>query len=188
MLDASRGLTGSVMDYPAINVAPPGGQQGLFYMMKPGPYDVWVIQYGYQPSQANPAQEKARLEKLLARSSEPELAFGNDADDMRSAGKAVDPRVMIYDLSGDAISYAEGRIQLARQTMAKIKETIPDEGDSYQAMAMRFLLIREHHHSRLPPVMWEAFMLIDLPRTRRSNAAFKPVSREDQERAMRLRV
>ena len=45
-----HGLTGSVMDYPAINVAPPGGQQGLFYTMKPGPYDVWAIQYGYQPT------------------------------------------------------------------------------------------------------------------------------------------
>ena len=184
-----RGLTGSVMDYPAINVAPPGGQQGLFYTMKPGPYDVWAIQYGYQPSQANPAQEKARLEKLLARSSEPELAFGNDADDMRSAGKAVDPRVMIYDLSGDAISYAEGRIQLARQTMAKIKETIPNEGDSYQALRNAFfLLIREHQRSAQVASRYVGGVYVDRSFHGQDGATqpFKPVSREDQERAMRL--
>ena len=32
---------------------------------------------------ADPAAEQERLQKLLARSVEPELAYGNDADDMR---------------------------------------------------------------------------------------------------------
>ena len=33
------------------------------------------------------------MNKLLARSTEPALAFGNDADDMRSPGGGIDPRV-----------------------------------------------------------------------------------------------
>jgi hypothetical protein len=42
----------------------------------------------------------------LAKSTLPELTFGNDADDMRSPGKAIDPRVMIGDLSNDQIGYS----------------------------------------------------------------------------------
>ena len=184
-----RGLTGSVMDYPAINIAPPGGKQGLFYTTKPGPYDVWAIQYGYQSSLPDPAKEEERLTKLLARSSEPELAFGNDADDMRAAGKAVDPRVMIYDLSGDAIGYAEGRIRLAKETMAKIKDTIPEEGKSYQELRNSFfLLVMEHQRAAQVASRYVGGVYVDRSLHGQSGATqpFQPVSREDQQRAVKL--
>jgi hypothetical protein len=44
-------------------------------------------------------QSEERLLAIAARSSEGALAFGNDADDMRSPGTGMDPRVNIYDLS-----------------------------------------------------------------------------------------
>src|SRR5688572_4722664 len=109
---ARTGLTGSVMDYPAINLAAPGQTQGQYYTTKPGPYDKWAIEFGYSDALDNPAAERERLVKILARSTEPALAFGNDADDMRAPGYAIDPRVMIGDMTSDAISYAEGRIKL----------------------------------------------------------------------------
>ena len=40
-------LTGSVMDYAPINVAPKGTAQGDYFQTKPGPYDDWAIEYGY---------------------------------------------------------------------------------------------------------------------------------------------
>ncbi|TMP76694.1 hypothetical protein CWC05_21525, partial [Pseudoalteromonas ruthenica] len=92
-------LTGSVMEYPAINFAPNGKKQGLYYTTMTGPYDDWVIEYGYSESLNDAKAEQQRLNKILARSTEPGNAFGNDADDMRSPGKAIDPRVNIYDLS-----------------------------------------------------------------------------------------
>ena len=53
----------------------------------------------------------------LKRSLEPLLTFGNDADDMRSAGKAIDPRVNIGDLSGDTLAWSEQRLALVAETM-----------------------------------------------------------------------
>ena len=121
-------LAGSVMDYPAVNFAPKGTKQTLFYTIAPGPYDDWAIQFGYAPEMDDPAVRAAHL----ARSTEPELAFGNDADDMRSAGKAIDPRVNIYDMSSDAIGYASTRMTQIGEALEKLPETLPAAGESYQ--------------------------------------------------------
>ena len=51
----------------------------------------------------------AKREAHLKRSLEPLLTFGNDADDMRSAGKAIDPRVNVGDMSGDTLAWGEQR-------------------------------------------------------------------------------
>src|SRR5690606_32766828 len=87
------GLQGSVMDYPAINVSRDRNKQGDYYTTKAGPYDIWAIEYGYTPF--SPAEEVKGLDKILSRSTDPQLIFGNDADDMRSPGKAIDPRVNV---------------------------------------------------------------------------------------------
>jgi hypothetical protein len=126
------GLAGSVMDYPAINFAPTREQQTLFYATRPGPYDDWLIEWGYSPALEDANAEKARLEAILARSTEPALAFGNDADDMRSPGKAIDPRVNIYDMSSDPITYASNSMTLMQDTLDGMAKTRPDEGKSYE--------------------------------------------------------
>ena len=43
------GVTASVMEYPAINLAPLGYAQGDYYDVVPGPYDKWAIKFGYTP-------------------------------------------------------------------------------------------------------------------------------------------
>ena len=70
-----KGLAGSVMDYPAINFAPPGREQTRFYAVRPGPYDDWAIEVGYSPEVEDPGVRQA----LLNRSTDPYLVFGNDA-------------------------------------------------------------------------------------------------------------
>jgi hypothetical protein len=127
-----RGLAGSVMDYPAINFAPSREQQTRFYLTRPGPYDDWLIEFGYSPALDDPEAEAARLEAILARSTEPELAFGNDADDMRSPGKALDPRVNIYDMSSDAVSYAASNMTLVKDTLDGMVRKFPKQGKSYE--------------------------------------------------------
>ncbi len=135
------GLIGSVMDYPAININPDHSKQGDFYTTKPGPYDLWAIEYAYSPGLEDPAAEEARLNKILARSTEKELMFGNDADDMRSPGKGADPRVMIFDISGDAVNYSASRIEMLNKTMAKLKTTYTQEGEGYQALVNSYLTL-----------------------------------------------
>jgi len=143
--DASKtqtlGLIGSVMDYPAVNINPDHSHQGDYYTSKPGPYDLWAIEYGYSPSLNNPEEEETRLSAILERSTEKELTFGNDADDMRSAGKGIDPRVMIFDISGDAVTYSTDRIKMLNQILPKLKEKYSKEGNGYQELLVSYLTV-----------------------------------------------
>ncbi len=137
-------VTGSVMDYPSANIAPPGMTQGDYYDTKPGPYDLWVIEYGYSPALDDPEAEEARLQKILARSTEKALAFGNDAEDMRRPGTHIDPRVMVGDMSNEAVKYATGRFQLVNQAFAELKDRVTQEGGNYhQLMISANYLVRE---------------------------------------------
>lgn len=137
-------LAGSVMDYPSVNYAPVGIEQGDFYSEKPGPYDDWVIEYGYSTGLADPEAEKARLTTILNRSTEPHLAFGNDADDMRAPGRHVDPRINIYDMSSDAIQYAADRFELIESSAGKLKDKLLVDGRSHNDLVVGVnILFRE---------------------------------------------
>jgi hypothetical protein len=127
-----KGLAGSVMDYPAVNFAPTREQQTRFYAVTPGAYDDWFIEYGYSPALADPAAEEARLQAILARSTEPALAFGNDADDMRAPGRGMDPRVNIYDMSSDGIEYASRQMDIFQTALDRLPQRFPEAGKSYQ--------------------------------------------------------
>lgn len=131
------GLAGSVMDYPSINFAPPGKKQAHYYSVKPGPYDYWAIKFGYAPEMDDP---KAR-EALLSRSNEKALAFGLDADDMRAPGRGIDPRVNIYDMTDDAVQFAEDRMKLSRQAIRKLREKFTKQGASYQELRNAYVIL-----------------------------------------------
>lgn len=129
-------LAGSVMDYPSVNFAPEGMEQGDFYSVKPGPYDDWVINYGYSQGLTDDAAEKARLQKILARSAEHGLQFGNDADDMRAPGRHIDPRINIFDMSSNAVAYAQDRFELIKSTAAELKDKTLTEGESHNNLVV----------------------------------------------------
>ena len=63
------------MDYPAANVSLDKTKQGQYFTSKPGPYDLWAIEFGYAPSLADPKAEADRVKKLLNRSNEPASNF-----------------------------------------------------------------------------------------------------------------
>ncbi len=122
-------LTGSIMDYAAINLTKDRSKQGQYFDTAVGPYDIWAIQFGYTPFESE--QER---EDLLNRSTEPELVFGNDADDMRSPGKAIDPRVNTGDLSNDQIGYSIDRFEIVDNLLVDIKDKFSVSGESYQEL------------------------------------------------------
>ena len=133
---AEKGLTGSVMDYPSINYALDRDNQGQYWTMRPGPYDEWAIEYGYKP-----VSGQEELDEILARSTRPELAFGNDADDMRWAGKAIDPRINVGDMTSNSIDYSIERIKLANvvlnELLAKHKK---EKNRSYDELNLSYLI------------------------------------------------
>jgi hypothetical protein len=130
------GLQGSVMDYPSLNVNSNRAKQGDYYTTKVGPYDVWAIQYGYTPFSAT--EEERELNKILSRSTDPQLTFGNDADDMRAPGKAIDPRVMVNDMSNDMVAYAEDRLKLVNTMLPKLQARFAKPDQSYAELRARY--------------------------------------------------
>jgi hypothetical protein len=143
------GLTGSVMDYPPVNIAPKGVKQGQYFTTKPGPYDHWAINYGYSEALEDPVEEQKRLDAIAAQSHKPELAFANDADDMRMPGKAIDPRAMLFDMSSDPIVYGEQRCEIVRGEMANILKDVSDPGKSWQEVAQAFSSLTKEASSSL---------------------------------------
>lgn len=129
-------ITGSVMDYAPINLAPVGEAQGDYYDYAPGPYDDWAINYGYSQALDDSAAEAQRLASILNRSTEAGLAFGNDADDMRAAGRHIDPRIMTGDMSSDAVTYAENYIERLHHEATKLQDKVLQPGESHQDLVV----------------------------------------------------
>jgi hypothetical protein len=102
------------------------------------------------------AEEEAGLTKILSRSGDPKLAFGNDGDDMRSPGKGMDPRVNINDLSSDAIAYAEDRFKLVNNLMGKLVQKYSKPGQSYAEVRARYntLNAQRKHGECSEPLCW----------------------------------
>src|SRR6201999_1164385 len=78
----THSILGSVMDSPPINLPRPGEPVVKPFDNTIGPYDYWAIEYAYKPMPAGttPAQEKAELQKIAARNTEPGLDYGTDED------------------------------------------------------------------------------------------------------------
>ena len=175
-------LTGSVMDYAGINLTNNRTKQGQYYDTSVGPYDVWAIQFGYTPFQS-----EAEKIALLNRSTEPELIFGNDADDMRAPGKAIDPRVMIGDLSNDQIGYSIDRIKLVDSMMNHVKTKFSKTGESYQELRRAYYLLSGQRAVAANVISrFIGGVYVDRAMVGQKGAAqpYTPVSLEDQKRAM----
>ncbi|WP_418638838.1 zinc-dependent metalloprotease [Winogradskyella sp.] len=175
-------LTGSVMDYAGINLTNNRAKQGQYYDTSVGPYDVWAIQFGYTPFQS-----EAEKIALLNRSTEPELIFGNDADDMRAPGKAIDPRVMIGDLSNDQIGYSIDRIKLVDSMMNHVKTKFSKTGESYQELRRAYYLLSGQRAVAANVISrFIGGVYVDRAMVGQKGAAqpYTPVSLEDQKRAM----
>jgi hypothetical protein len=181
------GLIGSVMDYPAINLALDRKEQGDYYTTLAGPYDLWAIEYGYTPFA--PAQEHEGLKKITARSTDPKLAFGNDGDDMRIPGKAMDPRININDLTSDAIEYAEERFQLVNNLMGSLLKKYTKEGQSYAELRSRYAVLQNQRLSAVSSVSrYIGGVYIDrsFPEQKSAAKPFTPVPLAKQKQAMAI--
>ena len=177
-----KALTGSVMDYAGINITNDRSKQGQYYDMAVGPYDVWAIQFGYTPF-----KNESERNTLLERSTEPQLIFGNDADDMRAPGKAIDPRVMIGDLSSDQITYSVNRFELVNDMMKNLKTQFTKKGETFEELRRAFYTL--HSQTAIAGGVVSRFIggvYVDRATFGQDGATqpFTPVSLKDQKRAM----
>ena len=175
-------LTASVMDYAALNITRDRSKQGQYDDVAVGPYDVWAVQFGYTPFNT----EKERYD-LLNQSTKPELIFGNDADDMRSPGKAIDPRVMTGDQSSDAIRYSIDRIQLSNNLMETAKDKFIKNDESYQELRRVYYVLSGQKAGAANVISrYIGGVYIDRAMAGQEGGKqpYTPVAYEDQKRAM----
>lgn len=132
-----NGLTGSTMDYNAVNIAPKGQKQGQYAMTTIGPYDYWAIEYAYKP--LDPATEKTDLLKIASRSNEPLLAFGNDIDAGLGPVQGMDPEVSQRDLGSDPLAFAERRLQLSRELWERLQDRKLKPGEQFDLLRRNFI-------------------------------------------------
>jgi hypothetical protein len=181
------GLTASVMDYPAANIALDKTKQGDYFTTRPGPYDLWAIEYGYSEGAENETIERKRLSTILERSTDSTLVFGNDADDMRSPGRAVDPRININDMSNDAIGYSVDRMKLVSQLLPTLKDKYSKQGESYQEMRQAYVIaLGEWFNASTTISRYIGGVYVDRSFNGQKGATkpFTPVDIKDQKRAM----
>jgi len=183
----AKGISGSVMDYNAYNLALKGEAQASFNNTTLGPYDYWAIEYAYKPIE--PAQEKAELDKIAARSTEPALAYGDDAD----AGgfgpyDGMDPLANRFDLGDDPLAYYKKRLKLSQELWARVQDRKPQAGDD-PLRQRRALMAGFNQLYRAAELVGKyvggLYAVRDLPGTT-GRPSFKPVEPAKQREALQF--
>ena len=137
------GLTASVMDYNPTNIARKGSKQGDYYSTTIGPYDMWVIEYGYKPFASGEAEE---LKKIASRSAEPNLAYATDED---TRGIDSDPLVNRFDFGKEPLDYAKTRSELIESLWPGLVDRVTKNGEGYQKARQAFGVLLGQYGSSL---------------------------------------
>ncbi len=127
----------SVMDYNGINIFMPtddgstGTTQGDFSSINIGPYDYWVIEYGYTSGDPK---------KVLERAGEPGLDYATDEDTW-----GPDPLARRYDLSKYPIDYANNQIELVKKIRGSLLENFVKDGESWSRVRQGYGIALSEH-------------------------------------------
>lgn len=133
-VNAERGVSGSVMDYNPVNIAPEGMPQGEYYQTTVGPYDYWAIEYAYKAIDADsPASERQILDKIAAKVADPDLPYGTD-EDARYGTEGIDPSAARWDLRDDPIAHYRDQFALSRELWNKVEDKFEKKGGRYERL------------------------------------------------------
>ena len=176
------GVTASVMEYPAINLAPLGVEQGDYYDTIPGPYDIWAIKYGYTPNLS-----EDELAAIIAEEIKAEHMFANDSEDMRSPGRGIDPRAMINDLTNDPITYAINRIELLNHTQDNIVPRLADRVETFEEYRLALTVFMREYSRQLEVIsrhIGGVYVERYNPKNISNKEPYTPAPSDEQRRAM----
>ncbi|MCE4536395.1 zinc-dependent metalloprotease [Pelomonas sp. P7] len=124
----THGISNSVMDYNAYNLPLKGEPRASLTNTTLGAYDYWAIEYAYKP--IAPEQEAAELARIAARSTEPQLAYGDDIDQgVGGPYDGFDPRTNQRDLGDDPLAYARKRLKLSQELWERVQTRPASVGD-----------------------------------------------------------
>lgn len=124
------------MDYNGINIFMPdaensGNTQGDFSSINIGPYDYWVIEYGYTSGDHK---------KVLERAGEPGLDYATDEDTW-----GPDPLARRYDLSKYPIDYANNQMALVTKIRESLLDGFVEDGESWSRVRQGYGIALSEH-------------------------------------------
>jgi hypothetical protein len=131
------GLSGSVMDYLPVNLAPKGTKQGDYFTTTIGPYDYWAIEYAYAPLDNSTEGDLAKLQDIAKRGAKMGHDYGTDEDLYGTS----DPLINAFDLGADPMKFAMDRMVLAEELMKTLGDKVVEKGEGYQRVRQAFNLL-----------------------------------------------
>lgn len=182
----SKGVSGSVMDYNAYNLPLRGESAGAVNNTTLGAYDYWAIEYAYKPIEAK--DEAAELQRIAGRSTEPQLAYADDADAEGGPTGGLDPLANRFDLGDDPLAWYAKRLQLSKELWTRVQARGLKTGDD--PLRARRVLASGFRQLRNLPEMAAKYVggmetVRDLPGTS-GRPAYKPVAPAKQREALKF--
>jgi len=177
-----KAISGSVMDYPALNLNPNPKIKSPYADSSVGHYDKWAIEFGYKPF--NSEQER---NEILSRSTDPLLIFGNDADILYSS-RGIDPRVQTNDMSSDPISYSIDRMRLVNELFDDILDKFQISGNTYEDLRRAFFNLNSQYAgaaSTISKFIGGVYVERSVIGQKGSKKPYTPVNYKDQKRAFK---
>jgi hypothetical protein len=151
------GVAASAMEYAPINLWPRGDNQGTYFQMTPGPYDYYVIHWGYAdiPGANSPQAELPTLRKWASAWSDPRYRYASDEDVAWYSGHASDPRVEQGDLTDDTFAWCRVQVKMYRGLMDSLNSRLPKEGGAYELETQQFSrYLRSYDYCASVPSHW----------------------------------
>ena len=180
------GVSPSIMDYARQNyVAQPGdGLEGADFLRQIGPYDHFIINWGYRalPQAPTPEAERAILNKWIKdKASDPMYRF------LDGPAMSADPRAQTEDIGDDAVKASGFAIANLKRVVPHLLEWTTRPGDDYtdlaevygEAIGMYAMYIG--HVSNVIGGVYADRKTADQP-----GAVFTPVSKAKQKEALRF--
>lgn len=134
------GVATSVMEYSPMNLWPKGQRQGEYFQTVLGPYDYYVIHWGYAriPGAKTPDAERTTLSRWASQWSNPRYTWSSDEDVSWSNGAAVDPRNQQWDLTNDNIGWCQTQMTMAHNLIGRVDHRFPRAEGSFDDLRMAF--------------------------------------------------
>ncbi|MCE4553012.1 zinc-dependent metalloprotease [Roseateles cellulosilyticus] len=183
----AHGISNSVMDYNAFNLPLRGEPRASLTNTTLGAYDYWAIEYAYKQIPAE--QESAELGRIAARSTEPQLAYGDDFDQgVGGPYDGFDPRSNQRDLGDDPLAYAKKRLKLSQELWERVQARKPEPGEDplrnrrSVAESFRQLSMTAHNVSKYVGGIYAERIVPGVT----PGQAFKPVDSAQQREALRF--
>ena len=127
----------SVMDYNPLLFFDGDTPENVRHFVTPtvGPWDYWVIEYGYSEAK-NGKSEEDMLKEIASRCTQPELAYATDEDTVGTY--SPDPTSNRFDMSSNPIDWAKMRIEMCDKMLPTIKDWSIQSGEARYFLRQAF--------------------------------------------------